>query len=97
MVARHSLLLLLLKVNLSSMLNEYASLRLLDMPGYELSVLHAAGSVDSLVTAGVVVEGSGGASIQTLITSIIANGTSSNTFRGATVSFAPTDSNQGAF
>lgn len=63
---------------------------------YRSSVLLAADSVDSLVTAGVVVEGSGGASIQSLVSSIIANGTSSNNFGAATINFAPTDSTQGA-
>ncbi len=49
----------------------------------------------ALVTNGMVIDGSGGTSIQNLVYSVIRNGTAANKFGGTTVSFAPTDDVQG--
>ncbi|CAL8471108.1 g10650 [Coccomyxa elongata] len=53
------------------------------------------GSSAGLVTNGMVIDGSGGISIQNLVYSVITNGTAANKFGGTTVSFAPTDDIQG--
>ena len=49
---------------------------------------------DGLVSGGVVVEGSGGASMQNLVKSVLSNATATGRFSNAGLTFAPTDSDQ---
>ena len=52
------------------------------------------GGGDNLVSGAAVVEGSGGASIQNLVKSVLANATTTGRFGNAGLTFAPTDSDQ---
>ena len=52
------------------------------------------GGGDNLVSGATVVEGSGGASIQNLVQSVLANASMSGRFGNAGLTFAPTDSDQ---
>jgi hypothetical protein len=53
------------------------------------------GLLDGLSSSGTAVEGSGGASIQSLIASVLNNASATQQFGNAGLSFAPTDSTQG--
>ena len=52
-------------------------------------------ATNDLVSSGVAVEGSGGASVSTLINAVLANATASNEFGATSLTFTPVDSQQG--
>jgi hypothetical protein len=58
--------------------------------------LPPAAAANALVSSGIAVEGSGGASIAALIDAVLANATASNEFGAASLTFTPVDSQQGA-
>ena len=54
----------------------------------------AVGGGDNLVSGAMVLEGSGGASIQNLVKAVLANASATGRFGNAGLTFAPTDSDQ---